>query len=221
MGANTDEAAKCLGVARRALEAGDREKAARFLAKAASMDPKLAGLDEVRRQCEAAEGRGTRQEARGSPHSGGGGVFGAQDAGTGGARQQGPTLPQRRPSAAGGGAAAGSAAAGANNATPAQRKLVREVMAAKKDYYKMLGLSRGADADEVKKAYRKLALKLHPDKCQAPGADEAFKLVSRAYACLSDDQKKAHYDWTPRVYTYQNGRQTYGKQARRVLATRP
>ena len=54
------------------------------------------------------------------------------------------------------------------------------------DYYAILGVPRGATGDEAKKAYRKLALKLHPDKCKATGAEEVFKSVSRAFACLSE-----------------------------------
>ncbi|ACO67980.1 predicted protein, partial [Micromonas commoda] len=68
------------------------------------------------------------------------------------------------------------------------------VRRANDDYYKILGIERGATDDEIKKAYRKTALKLHPDKCQATGADEVFKQVSRAFACLSDADKKAAYD---------------------------
>ena len=55
-----------------------------------------------------------------------------------------------------------------------QRKLVREVVA-KRDYYEMLGCEKGASEDELKRGYRKLALRLHPDKNKATGADEAFK----------------------------------------------
>lgn len=62
------------------------------------------------------------------------------------------------------------------------------------DYYKILGVAREADAKEIKSAYRKLAAKYHPDKNQAPGAEERFKQVSEAYEVLSDDEKRARYD---------------------------
>lgn len=61
----------------------------------------------------------------------------------------------------------------------------------KKDFYEILGISKGADAAEIKKAYRKSAIKYHPDK--NPGdkeAEENFKLAAEAYEVLSDPQKK-------------------------------
>merc|ERR1712079_497979 len=63
-----------------------------------------------------------------------------------------------------------------------------------KDYYTILGVSRGASDDEIKKAYRKLALKYHPDKNQSPGAEERFKEIGEAYDVLSDSRKKQIYD---------------------------
>lgn len=66
---------------------------------------------------------------------------------------------------------------------------------AKRDYYEVLGVSRNASQDDIKKAYRRLAMKNHPDR--NPGDEEAearFKEASEAYEVLSDDQKKAAYD---------------------------
>lgn len=66
---------------------------------------------------------------------------------------------------------------------------------AKRDYYEVLGVSRGANADEIKKGYRKKAKELHPDRNQDnPDAEALFKEVNEAYDVLKDDQKKAAYD---------------------------
>ena len=65
---------------------------------------------------------------------------------------------------------------------------------AKKDYYQVLGLERNAQDDDIKKAYKTLAIKVHPDKNEAPSASEAFKKVSAAYACLIDFKKRKIYD---------------------------
>eukprot|EP00112_Aurelia_sp_Birch-Aquarium-sp1_P019177 Seg4693.2 transcript_id=Seg4693.2/GoldUCD/mRNA.D3Y31 product="DnaJ subfamily B member 4" protein_id=Seg4693.2/GoldUCD/D3Y31 len=59
-----------------------------------------------------------------------------------------------------------------------------------KDYYNILGLSRSANSDEIKKSYRKLALKFHPDKNSAPDAEDKFKEISEAYEVLSDPKKR-------------------------------
>lgn len=64
----------------------------------------------------------------------------------------------------------------------------------KRDYYEVLGVDKNASVDEVKKAYRKLARKYHPDVNKESDAEEKFKEVKEAYDTLSDPQKKAHYD---------------------------
>ncbi len=55
-----------------------------------------------------------------------------------------------------------------------------------KDYYNRLGISRGASQDEIKKAYKKMALKYHPDKNKDPGAEDKFKEIAESYEVLSD-----------------------------------
>ncbi|MFX0168512.1 MAG: molecular chaperone DnaJ [Candidatus Hodarchaeota archaeon] len=64
----------------------------------------------------------------------------------------------------------------------------------KRDYYEILGISRQATKEEIKRAYRKLALKYHPDRNKEPNAAEKFKEISEAYAILSDDAKRRQYD---------------------------
>jgi DnaJ domain len=68
-------------------------------------------------------------------------------------------------------------------------------MATKKDYYEVLGVNKDASEEEIKKSYRKLAMKYHPDRNpDNPKAEEQFKEAKEAYEMLSDDQKRAAYD---------------------------
>ena len=70
-------------------------------------------------------------------------------------------------------------------------------MSTKRDYYEILGIQRDASLDEIKKIYRNLALKYHPDRVSADKkqeAEERFKEISEAYAVLSDPQKRSQYD---------------------------
>lgn len=67
-------------------------------------------------------------------------------------------------------------------------------MAAKRDYYEVLGVQRNAQPDEIKKAFRKLARQYHPDVNREPGAEATFKEINEAYEVLSDPEKRALYD---------------------------
>jgi len=77
------------------------------------------------------------------------------------------------------------------------------------EYYQILGVAKTATADEIKKAYRKLALKYHPDKNQGDkAAEEKFKEISEAYAVLSDQEKRQQYD----AYGSAGFRQRYSQE---------
>ncbi|ORX38941.1 hypothetical protein BD324DRAFT_617944 [Kockovaella imperatae] len=98
---------------------------------------------------------------------------------------------------------------GASSTTPAPKKreytakqmeVVTRVKKCKHhQYYEILSLERTCTENDVKKAYKKLALVLHPDKNGAPGADEAFKMVSKAFQVLSDADMRASFDANPSV----------------------
>lgn len=167
--ANKDDALKCLNIARKAREDGNLEKARKFAEKAKQLYP-CAEVDNLLRTVQSVGGSSSRTSS-------------AQP-------QAGPSLRSR---------ATGRTATSSSKedtGTPAQQDLVKKIKGAKGDYYGVLSIPRSASDEDIKKAYRKLALKLHPDKCRAPGAEEAFKEVSKAFSCLTDPQKRAFYDRT-------------------------
>lgn len=72
--------------------------------------------------------------------------------------------------------------------------LLQEYVVFCKDYYKVLGVDKSASEKDIKKAFRKLAMKYHPDKNKAPDADEKFKEIAESYEVLSDPEKRRQYD---------------------------
>jgi DnaJ family protein B protein 12 len=81
--------------------------------------------------------------------------------------------------------------------TPEQSKLVDEILSIKRtDYYRVLKVNKSANDVEIKKSYRKLAIKLHPDKNKHPKASEAFKVIAKAFEILGDESKRKMYDMT-------------------------
>ncbi|MEM3373046.1 MAG: DnaJ domain-containing protein [Candidatus Anstonellales archaeon] len=81
-------------------------------------------------------------------------------------------------------------------------------MATKRDYYEVLGVPRNATQEEIKKAYRRLAMQYHPDRNKSPEAEQKFKEINEAYAVLSDPEKRKAYD----TMGYSNFHQRYSDE---------
>ncbi|GAV74920.1 DnaJ domain-containing protein/DUF1977 domain-containing protein [Cephalotus follicularis] len=94
-------------------------------------------------------------------------------------------------------------------------KLVRRINR-NKDYYAILGVEKSCSVEEIRKAYRKMSLKVHPDKNKAPGSEEAFKKVSKAFKCLSDDGSRRQYDQVGLVDEYEHNQQNVRRRRRRT-----
>ncbi|KAL4334227.1 hypothetical protein GQ457_07G040940 [Hibiscus cannabinus] len=181
MDGNKDDALKCLKIGKEALDAGDRARALKFLTKARRLDPTLP-IDNL--LSSAAERESNDQPA---PESSGS----AQDPSGTSPSKPHPSIRHR--SRSNGSAASSSTTAGLDSYTEEQITIVKQIKK-KKDYYEILGLEKTCSVEDVRKAYRKLSLKVHPDKNKAPGAEEAFKAVSKAFQCLSNGESRKTYD---------------------------
>ncbi|KAL0403657.1 UNVERIFIED_CONTAM: Chaperone protein dnaJ 49 [Sesamum radiatum] len=173
MDGNKDEALKCLKIAKNSIESGDRTRALKFLNKARRLDPSIE-IDDLLLNLNSSqpEDKKTDESTNENPSK---------------PSQNGP---RRRVPA---GPSSSSSSTTSATYTEEQVTVVREIKR-KKDYYEILGLEKSCTAEDVRKAYRKLSLKVHPDKNQAPGAEEAFKMVSKAFQCLSDEEGRKKYD---------------------------
>lgn len=184
--ANRDEAMKCLVIAKRALIAGDIAKAQKFGQKAS----KLYNCREVENFL--AEISGDRPSHQSSHththgHQGTAASHAKDRPSASGVRHRGTHNAPDEPSS--------STPEREKKVTPEQKQIVQQVLKAR-DFYEILGVDKRATDEDIKKAYRKLALKLHPDKNEADKAEEAFKRVSKAFSCLSDPDKRAYYERT-------------------------
>lgn len=167
MEGNKDEALKCLHLATKFLSSGHREKAKKFINKSLKLYP----TDKARELLNQIDSH--------DPHSNGS-VPNAENV-----RRRRRTNSGHRDTQA---------------EEPAEKNYtdeqVQEILRIKncKDYYEVLGVSKTHTEAELKKSYRKLALRFHPDKNKAPGATEAFKRISVAFDVLRDPDKKQRYD---------------------------
>lgn len=173
MDSNRDDAQRCLDVAAAALAEGDLDKASRLLEKSRRMYPSLS--DSQDRLSAAID------LARASRSSGASSSSSALNNRSDAPEQNGQADPTPEDDA--------------KKATPQMKTAVQRVTKLRsKSHYEVLGIERDADESAIKKAYRKLALQLHPDRNLATGADEAFKRVNAAFVILSDKSKREHYD---------------------------
>ncbi|XP_068087826.1 dnaJ homolog subfamily B member 14 [Hyperolius riggenbachi] len=166
MESNRDEANRCLLIAKRALLVGDRGKARKFLAKAEKLYPNN----------EARELLAKLEKDDGATSNG------PQAAKASNTEHHKQNAEKEN--------VAGDVA---KTYTKEQMEGVSRIKSCK-TYYEVLGVSNDAGDEDLKKAYRKLALKFHPDKNHAPGATEAFKKIGNAYAVLSNPEKRKQYD---------------------------
>eukprot|EP01054_Gregarina_sp_Poly1_P010165 Gregarina_sp_Poly_1__10164@NODE_699_length_6701_cov_39_270274_g527_i0_p3_GENE_NODE_699_length_6701_cov_39_270274_g527_i0NODE_699_length_6701_cov_39_270274_g527_i0_p3_ORF_typecomplete_len390_score50_62DnaJ/PF00226_31/7_3e25DUF1977/PF09320_11/0_00015RPT/PF13446_6/0_0057TPR_16/PF13432_6/0_0084TPR_16/PF13432_6/1_1e03TPR_14/PF13428_6/0_023TPR_14/PF13428_6/1_1e03PMI_typeI/PF01238_21/0_008TPR_MalT/PF17874_1/0_062TPR_MalT/PF17874_1/2_9e03TPR_9/PF13371_6/0_095TPR_8/PF13181_6/0_14TPR_8/PF13181_6/6_3e03TPR len=169
MEGNKDEAFRCREIGRAAWENGDFAKAVRLLEKAQRMCPS----PETAALLEKATSRTPAPRPSTSPD-------GVKFRKVNSSNKQAPSKDEEP---------------AARTYSVEQENICRQVLIAK-DYYQMLGLKQDANDDAIKKAYRKLALQLHPDKNSAPKAEEAFKKISKAFQTLSDAAKRKRYDHT-------------------------
>mmetsp|Transcript_41267 Transcript_41267/g.98803 ORF Transcript_41267/g.98803 Transcript_41267/m.98803 type:complete len:456 (+) Transcript_41267:408-1775(+) len=195
MEVNKESAEQCLEIGAKALKNKDYARAIKFLKKSLALYP-LPGAEALLASAERAAS------------SSNGDASASASASASGSTSSSSTSfnhSSTRSAAAAGAAAASSStttSSGTGNDgrayTQAQVEIVESILRAKEGgrgaHYRVLQLQQTCTEAEIKKSYRKMALKLHPDKNSAPKADEAFKAVGLAYATLSDPQKRTIYD---------------------------
>ncbi|XP_049863843.1 dnaJ homolog subfamily B member 12 isoform X2 [Schistocerca gregaria] len=164
MDGNKDEAERCIEYAVKFLAEGRLDKAEKFLQKAERLYPTQKAKD-LLQQINATPPNSHEQEE--APRK---------------RKNTGIKKEESKPSQQEGG-----------DYNKEQMEAVKRVKKCK-DYYEILGVSKDATDSEIKKAYKKLALLLHPDKNKCPGANEAFKAVGNAVAILTDPEKRKQYD---------------------------
>ncbi|XP_017339476.1 dnaJ homolog subfamily B member 12b [Ictalurus punctatus] len=170
MEVNKDEAERCIDIAIKAIKSNEADKAKRFLEKAQRLFP----TEKAHELLETLQ-----QNGNASTHNSSAGDSESPE--------------ENESSANNHSAAEEKISESAKAYTTEQVDSVKRIKQCK-NYYEILGVQKDASDDDLKKAYRKLALKFHPDKNHAPGATEAFKAIGNAYAVLSNPEKRRNYD---------------------------
>ncbi|KAI4317583.1 hypothetical protein L6164_025444 [Bauhinia variegata] len=166
MDGNKDEALRCIRLAEEAIVSGNKDRALKFIKIAQRLNQDLS-VDELLAMCEKLDSQSTASPSKGDD-------VGWVEKEQGSVKSDGNLNGER-------------------SYTHEHVQLIRQIKG-KNDYYAILGVEKTCSVEEIRKAYRKLSLKVHPDKNKAPGSEEAFKKVSKAFKCLSDDDSRRQYD---------------------------
>ncbi|XP_062108739.1 chaperone protein dnaJ 49 [Humulus lupulus] len=187
MDGNKDEALRCVRIAEEAIGSGDKRRALKFI----KIAQRLNGDLPIAELLAACEKLGSESPVESSNGRGAGGIK----------NEFGPAKNEEGLN-------------GERSYTEEHVQLIRQIRR-NKDYYAVLGVEKTCSVEEIRKAYRKLSLKVHPDKNKAPGSEEAFKTVSKAFKCLSDGESRRQYDQIGLVDEFEYNQQHTARRRRR------
>lgn len=196
MDGNKDEALRCIRIARAALTSGDKQRAFKFINIAQRLDSSLS-VEDILSSCEGLDSTPASSSCT----------------------EERPVVDKSKTPKDTGTQEVPNSSNGDRNYTDENIKLIQEIKT-HKDYYAILGVEKSSSVEEIRRAYRKLSLKVHPDKNKAPGAEEAFKMVSKAFMCLSNEGSRRQYnDQTGLVEEFEYNQQYNVRRRRRRRAT--
>ncbi|KAK8548732.1 hypothetical protein V6N12_061638 [Hibiscus sabdariffa] len=188
MDSNKDEALRCVGIAEEAIASGNKNRALKFIKIAQRLNRTLS-VDKLLDACE-------NLDSGSIPVSSFDEKYVLNDENRGGSSKWDEGFDGER------------------SYTEEHVQLIMQIKR-NKDYYSILGVEKTCPVDEIRRAYKKLSLKVHPDKNKAPGSEEAFKKVCKAFKCLSDDGSRRQYDRVGLVDEFEYNQRHNVRQRRR------